>query len=348
MSFGRPNPATAGPGSRCRRRHVDPARFSILPLPESPSPTAHAASLARSTAPLRRPARAAVGRAHRACDGAGGESRTDAARPVGGAARADEPGAAVDRPGDAQEQRAWPVQHAGLVRLPAPADRRRLLDRPARAQPGRGLRRRYRRGAGVRRALAGCRSARGDAGADGARRGRSGLRRRAPRFASARPGVQRRHAAAGPSDGERQGDARLPSARIRAPALCRRPAAAAVRPRQPGHAGGAAEGTGGDPRARPQHRRRKRARRRVCRRRAGVRRCRHAGGRHRHVPEQGRGAAGLAQAPSADGAGRGAGAQRAARRHAGGGSLQHRSPAGAGSESGGAAARRPATKGRSA
>ena len=63
------------------------------------------------------------------------------------------PGAARRRAGAAQEQRPRPVQHPGVVRLPAPPARRRVPDRPAGHGPGRGLRLRHRRRPGIQRAL---------------------------------------------------------------------------------------------------------------------------------------------------------------------------------------------------
>ena len=140
------------------------------------------------------------------------------------------PGAAGRRPGAAEEQRPRPVQHPGVVRLPAPPARRLLPDRPARHGPGRGVRLRHRRRPGVQRPLGRRRQrARGNGRPLGPVRHRCALRRREEERPAARPGVQRRHAPAGLSLRQRQGDARLAAGRRGAPPL-RRPAWARASP----------------------------------------------------------------------------------------------------------------------
>ena len=140
----------------------------------------------------------------RGAAGAGRDARADAARPARAAARAHEPGAADARARAAQEQRARLVQHADVVRVPAAAARRCIPDRPARDEPGRGLRVGHRCGTGVQRAVGRCRrGARRDRRAVGAQRWRRALRRGAQQRAPARPRVQCRHAAAGLPVGQR-------------------------------------------------------------------------------------------------------------------------------------------------
>jgi hypothetical protein len=217
--------------------------------------------------------------------GAGGLARHGVARAPGPSTRAHESGAPGQRTRTAQEQRARPVQHAAAPGLPAPPGRRRLPHRPGGDAAGRGLRGRHRDHPGVQCPVA-RRRARRNHHPVGAQRSRRGLHRRAQRAAAARPGLQRRHAASGTSGGHRQGDARLRAAQHFAQRVRQRDARADERPR-PEARGRTARRTGGDAPARLQHRRRGCTRRRVLLRRGGLRCFGAAGGRHRHVPEQG-------------------------------------------------------------
>ncbi len=109
---------------------------------------------------------------------------------------------------------------------------------------------------------------------------------RAQQRPPARPGVQRRHAPAGLSLGQRQGDAGATAARGGAATLLR-PALDAPDEQGAARSRVAAEGAGADQEARLQRRRRGGARRRLFVRRTGVRRLRRGGRRHRRLHQQG-------------------------------------------------------------
>ena len=100
---------------------------------------------------------------------------------------------------------------------------------------------------------------------------RGALRRGPQQRPAARPGFQRRHAPAGLSLRQRQGDAR-PAAGRRGAAPLHRPALDPAHQQGPARHRGAAQGARADQEARLQHRRRGGARRRLLVRRAGVRR----------------------------------------------------------------------------
>ena len=108
--------------------------------------------------------------------------------------------------------------------------------------------------------------ARGDGAALGALGQRGALRRRPQQRPAARPRLQRRHAPAGLSLRQRQGDAR-PAAGRRSPAPLHRPALDPAHQQGPARHRVAAQGAGADPEARLQHRRRGGPRRRLLVRR---------------------------------------------------------------------------------